>query len=87
MPSVGERFGRWDDRSRLDGNASRWLVRSLAVTFAVVLIGGAVGPLLTPTGYVVAFVLTVAVLIAYVVWRRRWNRRLTGSPTTWPAGQ
>lgn len=26
----------------------------------------------------------VAFLTGYVIWRRRRNKRLTGSPTTWP---
>jgi uncharacterized membrane protein YfcA len=32
----------------------------------------------------IVFAAAVAFLIVYVIWRRRRNKRLTGSPTSWP---
>lgn len=32
----------------------------------------------------IVFAGVVAFLIVYVIWRRRRNKRLTGSPTSWP---
>lgn len=37
-----------------------------------------------PWSFLAVLVLVVAGLTAYVIWRRDRNRRLTGSPTTWP---
>lgn len=61
--------------------ALSYVVGSLVATAVIVAAGALVGE-----GLVIAalFVAAVAFLVAYVVWRRRRNRRLTGSPTAWP---
>ncbi len=39
---------------------------------------------LVPSLFVMAAL--VVSLVSYVIWRRARNKRLTGSPTTWPTG-
>ena len=58
--------------------------RAIGGVLAAVLLGVAGTFLDPPWSYVVVLELVVAGLTAYVLWRRDRNRRLTGSPTTWP---
>jgi uncharacterized membrane protein YfcA len=94
MPGWADRLGRFDDRNviyRAHDPEQRIAWRRLLVACAL---GGlpaaAVLYLVSqvvPEPYDSLTLLAVAVLwvAAYCVWRRRRNRRLTGSPTTWPA--
>lgn len=90
---LGEKFGRWDDRSviyRADDPEQRvaWgrLGLSVLATSAVVglMIAVAGGVDLGDLASAVIFGGSVLFLIGYVIWRRRRNRGLTGSPTKWP---
>ena len=89
---VLDRLGRFDDKTLLY-RAGEGRVASPR-TVVVVLIAGQViaaiavavvlalfGPAALPVG----FGLDIAFVVAYVVWRRRRNRCLTGSPTTSPS--
>ena len=91
MANRGEKFGRWDDRSaiyRTDGGGVSW--RRLAITFLVAsaalaglrALSRAVGA--EDIAVAILGVGSVALLAVYVPWRRRRNRRLTGSSTEWP---
>ena len=95
MRKFGERVGRLDDESviyRADDPEQRvhW-----GRAFTTYVVGGlVVGGLLTAgralnlsegTALVAIAAGTVAFLVGYVIWRRRRNKRLTGSPTTWPS--
>ncbi|NHC15035.1 hypothetical protein [Motilibacter deserti] len=89
-----ERLGRWDDKrvvyrqgqplreARL-GSLMIW--RAIGAGLAAALVGlltlvvGRTAALLSALALVCAF------LVAYVVWRRRRNGRMTGSSTTWPS--
>ena len=91
MANLGEKFGRWDDRSaiyRTDGGGVSW--RRLAITYLVASVafvglralGRAVGA--EDIAVAILGVGSLTVLAVYVPWRRRRNRRLTGSPTESP---
>ena len=89
----GDRLGRFDDDSviyRADDPAQKVHWRRLAVAYvtgsvlAGLLIAGADRVLGQPMGAVAVVALIAALVVLYLVWRRRRNRRLTGSPTMWP---
>ena len=93
MRRAAEWFGRFDDESVIysasdDGQrvawrrlGATWAVGSLLVA-ALAWLGRAVG---NEAGVMIALLVgLVAFLVGYVIWRRRRNTRLTGSPTTWP---
>jgi len=94
MPSLGDRIGDWDDKNVVYSRSSpekgvRWRLAgvSLAVgrvaAIATIL---AVRVFIRGDGaYVVVMGLLVLYLVAYVVWRRRRNRRLAGSSANWPS--
>ncbi len=93
MGKWADRFGEWDDRHVIyrhndDRDGIRWvpLVTSLA---AGSLIFGALRVIAGPGAQawldLAIIVILIPLLIVYVVWRRRRNRRLTGSATTWPS--
>lgn len=84
---VLDRLGRFDDKTLLyragEGRvASR---RTVVVVLIACQVIAAVLAYFGPAALPVAFGLDIAFVVAYVVWRRRRNRRLTGSPTTYPS--
>jgi hypothetical protein len=90
---IGERAGRFDDESVIywaDDPEQKVAWQRLGVSYlvgtilATALIGGAGAVVGEGAAIVGVLVAAVAFLVAYVIWRRRRNRRLTGSPTTWP---
>ncbi|HSH60220.1 MAG TPA: hypothetical protein VK988_11380 [Acidimicrobiales bacterium] len=89
-----DHFGKWDDNSviyRADDPEQKvhWLRLALtwvvARVVAALLIAGAGFVVEELAGAIIALALTVVFLVIYVIWRRRRNQRLTGSPTTWPS--
>jgi hypothetical protein len=92
---LSDRLGELDDKSviyRADDPEQKIHWSRLGVALAIgkivsmLLLGGAgllVGEL---AGTIIAFVSVMAFLVLYVTWRRRRNKRLTGSPTIWPSG-
>jgi Flp pilus assembly protein TadB len=91
---LGERAGRFDDESviyRADDPEQKVAWRRLGSSYlvgtalAAVLIAGGGAVFGEGAAIVGVLVASVAFLVAYVIWRRRRNRRLTGSPTTWPS--
>lgn len=94
MKSLGDRFGRIDDESviyRADDPAQKVERRRfgvagvLGVVLAGLLIAGADRVFGRTFGLLAVFGLAVVMAITYVLWRRRRNKRLTGSATTWPS--
>jgi hypothetical protein len=90
------RFGKWDDSSviyRADDPEQKVHWPRLAMAWAVarvvaaLLIAGAGFVVEELAGAIIALALTVIFLVIYVIWRRRRNHRLTGSPTTWPSAE
>jgi hypothetical protein len=59
-----------------------YLVGSIAAGVLLALAGRVIGELAAAIG---VGLLAVGFVVAYVIWRRRRNTRLTGSPTTWPS--
>ena len=94
MGKLSDKLGRFDDRSaiyRTDDPEQRvsW-ARLVESSLAASLVGGALvaaGRAMDIEGLLIAVVLIVAVVLLafYVVWRRRRNERLTGSPSRWPS--
>lgn len=91
---LGDRFGKWDDRSviyRADDPEQkvkwgRWAVADvIGSVIAVVLIAVCSALFGELVGGAVAFGIGVVYLVVYLTWRRRRNKRLTGSPTRWPS--
>lgn len=91
---LGERAGRFDDESviyRADDPEQKVAWKRLGGAYlvgtilATALIGGATAVLGEAAAIVGVLIATVAFLVTYVIRRRRRNRRLTGSPTTWPS--
>jgi hypothetical protein len=90
---IGERAGGFDDESviyRADDPEQKVAWRRLGGAYlvgtilATALIAGATAVVGEGAAIVGVLLAAVAFLVAYVIWRRRRNRRLTGSPTTWP---
>lgn len=94
MGKLSDRLSKADDESvvyRADDAEQRvrWgpLVGGLLLGSVLVKAGTGLLPS-TVGGLPVALLMfagAVVVLIAYIVWRRRRNKRLTGSATTWPS--
>ena len=93
MAGTGDGLGALDDRTVVHRRGrplseTRWglagAARAVGGILAAVLLGVAGMILDPPWSYVAVLVLVVGALTAYVLWRRDRNRRLTGSPTTWP---
>lgn len=91
---IGERVGRFDDESviyRADDPEQKVAWKRLGGSFlvgtilATALIAGATAVVAEGAAVVGVLVAAVAFLVAYVIWRHWRNRRLTGSPTTWPS--
>ncbi len=91
---LGDRHGRFDDESviyRTDDPEQKVHWRRLAFSYvvgsllAIAVIAGAGAVVGEGAAITALLVAAVAFLVAYVIWRRRRNRRLTGSPTTWPS--
>ncbi|MEQ9324174.1 MAG: hypothetical protein RIF41_33740 [Polyangiaceae bacterium] len=96
MGKIGEKLGRLDDKyviyaSNDPDRKVAWSRAAFAWIAGSVLFGslnalgratGTEGPVL-----VVGSLAIVVALVAYVIWRRRRNRRLTGSPRTWPLAE
>lgn len=91
---IGERAGRFDDESviyRADDPEQKVAWKRLGVSYlagtilATALIAGATAVAGEGAAIVGVLVASVAFVMAYVIWRRRRNRRLTGSSTTWPS--
>lgn len=90
---LGKRLGEFDDRTaiyRTNDPEQRVHWGSLVVTFlaasvtfsVLMAVGRAT---IGESAALGAFaVMILAFLVFYVVWRRRRNERLTGSPTEWP---
>ena len=88
-----ERLARFDDRHTIyrsddPGHKIYWrrwfLSGALGKAVGVVLIA-VLGLLIGETaGAIATLVIALVFLTAYLVWRRRRNRRMTGSATTWP---
>jgi O-antigen/teichoic acid export membrane protein len=94
MPGRAEKLGHLDDRSvvyRADDPEQRIAWRRLLVSCAlgsllaaaVLYVTSQVAP--EPYNSLILLAIAVPLIAAYCVWRRRRNRRLTGSPTTWPS--
>ena len=88
---LSDRFGGWDDQSGVyrAGDPERhvalrrlvWIYIASGVATAIVMaIGLALGVDLSA----IVIVGSLLILVAYMTWRRRRNRRLTGSPRQWP---
>ena len=91
---LGDHLRKFDDESviyRADDPTPKIDWRRFGVAYVVgtavagLLIAGADRLLGQPSGSLAAIGLSVVLMIMYVVWRRRRNRRLTGSSTTWPS--
>lgn len=91
---LGDRLGKFDDESviyRADDPTQRIEWRRFGVAYVLgtvlagLLIAGADRLLGQPSGSLAVIGLSVVLMIMYVLWRRRRNRRLTGSATTWPS--
>jgi hypothetical protein len=90
---LSDRLGEYDDTHviyRADdpeqrfawGTASKvWIATKMFSIAFLVVVGALVGPGLA---CLLLIGLGLAELVWYVIWRRRRNRRLTGSPTRWP---
>lgn len=90
---LGRRVAEYDDRSALtlDGTNRRnkrsivagWILSFVLVVAVSVGLAAARG---SAKGWVSLAVLVgaIAFVSGYVVWRRKRNERLTGSPTSWP---
>ncbi len=94
MGNLGDKLGRFDDRSmvyRADDPKQRlsWVRLVGSYLTASIVVGALVvaGRVMDVEGLAIAAVLIVALvfLAFYVVWRRRRNERVTGSPTRWPS--
>ena len=94
MGKFSDRLGKWDDRNviyRADDPEQKvhWRRAGLSVVVAEVVAGIAMAVTLLlvpkPQAYVILMVGIVMFLVSYVIWRRRRNRRLTGSPDKWPS--
>lgn len=94
MDKFGEKLGQLDDESvvyRADDpkqqvNWGRAIPAYIAGGLVAAGLLAARRALVLSEGAAILAVLaaSVAFLVVYVVWRRRRNRRLTGSPTSWP---
>jgi Flp pilus assembly protein TadB len=89
---LSERFGRWDD-AHADNpdpdqpsdwrNAGKmWIATKVFCVVLLAAVSAVVGP---PIALGVLGGLTLIVLVWYCIWRRRRNKRLTGSPWKRPA--
>ncbi len=94
MGRLGDRLGKLDDKSviyRAGDPAQKveWRRFGVAYVLGTVLAGlfiaGADHLVGQPFGSLVVICLAVVLVIMYVLWRRRRNKRLTGSATTWPS--
>ena len=87
MASFGDRIGQWDDEaSGLEGSRAKALITAVVMAVITLVIFIALEAWLGRPGALIASaVLVVAWGIVYVTWRRRRNKRLTGSPTKWPS--
>ena len=89
----GDRLGRFDDDSvvyRAGDPAQKVHWRRLAVAYvagsmlAGLLLAAGERVLGVPMGALAVVALMTVLVGLYIVWRRRRNQRLTGSPTRWP---
>jgi Flp pilus assembly protein TadB len=88
--SLGDRFAKLDRPIyRADDSEQRvrwgrlWIVKagaSIVVVVALLVLRSLVDE---GVAILVLLVASIGFVVGYVVWRRRRNRRLTGSPTTW----
>lgn len=91
MGKLGEMLGRLDDRSviyRTDDPEQRvsWKRALVApAMIAAILVAARAAGINEDMVIGVLGVLTIVFLPFYVVWRRRRNKRMTGSATTWPS--
>lgn len=94
MGSVGDRLGKFDDESviyRADDPDQKVHWPRVAVAnvvgsiLAALVLAGATRLLGDVAGILLSLVLGIAYMVLYVIWRRRRNKRLTGSATTWPS--
>ena len=87
MASFGDRIGQWDDEAPgLNGSRAKALITAVVMAVITLVILTALRAWLdTLSAFIVSAVLAVAWAIVYVTWRRRRNKRLTGSPTKLPS--
>ncbi len=94
MGRLLDRLGRFDEEKRIyptkDGGFA-WRRFAIGYVIGSIVVGGLIlglGLLVGEAAAAASFlVISVVGVIAYVVWRRDRNRRLTGSPTKWPEGR
>ena len=94
MGKIGEWLGRVDDESviyRADDPDQKFAWKKAGIAWVVggvlVLVVGALGRTFASEAVVwaVMSVASIVFIVGYVIWRRRRNERLTGSPTKWPS--
>jgi hypothetical protein len=89
MGRLGERFGKFDDNTavyRSDDPEQKvhWVRAAVGYVLGSAVFAGMWLLFGEGAAAMIGLAGVVAGLIVYVVWRRRRNRRLTGSPTKWP---
>ena len=93
VTKLGDRFGKWDDENVIysahdpEQKINRRVVTWVALGHLGTVVALAIASRLVGKGVAagVGLVLALAFVVSYVIWRRRRNRRLTGSPDTWPS--
>ena len=87
MGDLGDRLAKADDDSVIYRADTGQSPGATWKAILAVIVGTVIGSVLTDVfnvGALVTFSLAVAVVVGYVLWRRRRNEHLTGSPTQWP---
>ena len=88
MGKLSEAAGKWDDRASGIGPGSPWgpkvLTAAVLAAITALLLNVATSVFGELLGYLVLFAVLLLWAVIYFRWRRRRNRRLTGSPTKWP---
>lgn len=87
---LGERLARFDDESAVYKAGSGFDKAGVATTVGallvvMVLMTGAIALVGEAALWMVLGPIAIVFLPVYVMWRRRRNARMTGSPTEWPS--
>ena len=94
MGRLADRLGDLDDATviyRADDPAQKIAWRRLVLAkivgwlFATACLAGASLVIDDGLAAVALLLVTIVFSVTYVIWRRRRNKRLTGSPTKWPS--